>query len=282
MFCFDGDRAGRSAAWRALEQALPEVYEGRECVFMFLPDGQDPDTLVQEIGADEFRARIEQAPSLPAFLLSELCKQVNLSGVDGRAKLAVLARPHLARLREGPLRSLLVEELARLTRLSRQDLESALAPKSTPKESTADPLNEPGEGRPVKRALQLLLERPALVQQATDMELLAESGAPGIGLLIEALDFFRDNPAAAAAQLLELWRDTPKAAALQRLWTQPLDLAEEALEPEFRETLAHLLQKARRGRAQALVALARERELSPDELRELERLSRELSARPAG
>ena len=282
VFCFDGDRAGRSAAWRALEQALPEVYEGRECVFMFLPDGHDPDTCVQEIGAEAFRARIDQAPSLPTFLLSELCKQVNLSGVDGRAKLAVLARPHLARLREGPLRSLLVEELARLTRLSRQDLESALTMKAAPKETLAEPLNEPGEGRPVKRALQLLLEQPALAQQVVEMDLLSESGAPGIGLLIEALDYFRDAPDAAAAQLLESWRDTPKAAALQRLLTQPLDLAEEAMEPEFRETLAHLLQKARRGRAQALVAAARTRELSPEELRDLERLSRELSTRPAG
>src|SRR5581483_3965252 len=99
VFCFDGDRAGRSAAWRALEEALPEVYEGRECRFMFLPEGHDPDTLVQEIGADAFRARVDQAMSLTDFLLGELKKQVNLASLDGRARLAGLARPHLERMR---------------------------------------------------------------------------------------------------------------------------------------------------------------------------------------
>jgi DNA primase len=125
VFCFDGDRAGRSAAWRALEQALPEVSEGRECVFMFLPEGQDPDSLVQAIGAEAFRALIAQAQTLSQFLLAELARQVNLGTMDGRAKLAGLARPYLEKMREGPLRSLILDELARLTRLRREDVLSA-------------------------------------------------------------------------------------------------------------------------------------------------------------
>ena len=280
VFCFDGDRAGRSAAWRGLEQALSEVYEGRECQFMFLPDGHDPDTLVQEIGAEEFRARVEKAQPLSVFLMSELSKQVNLATVDGRAKLAVLSRPYLARMREGPLRSLIVEELVRLTRLSRQDLESALATKTTAEVGAVATL-EPGEARPVKRALQLLLERPSLSARIGEIELLAESDAPGAKILVEALDFFRDNPKSAAAQLMETWRDTPKAAALQRLLAVPLDVADETIEPEFLEAVAHLTQKARRTRAQALVAAARERELTVTELSELGRLTRELSGTSA-
>ncbi|MDE0855756.1 MAG: DNA primase, partial [Nevskia sp.] len=127
VFCFDGDRAGRSAAWRALEQALPEVHEGRECRFMFLPEGHDPDTLVQEIGADAFRARVEQAMSLSDFLLGELKKEVSLGNRDGRARLVGLARPHLERMREGPLRSIIIDELERLTRLGRADLDALLS-----------------------------------------------------------------------------------------------------------------------------------------------------------
>src|SRR5579863_9410046 len=68
VFCFDGDRAGRAAAWRALEQALPEATEGRECRFMFLPEGHDPDTLVQEIGAEAFGKLADQAMTLSEFL----------------------------------------------------------------------------------------------------------------------------------------------------------------------------------------------------------------------
>ena len=86
VFCFDGDRAGRAAAWRALEQALPEVYEGRECVFMFLPDGHDPDTLVQEIGAEAFRKLIGDALPLSQFLLGELGKVIGGAGAGGSIK----------------------------------------------------------------------------------------------------------------------------------------------------------------------------------------------------
>src|SRR5690349_6119739 len=120
VFCFDGDRAGRAAAWRALEQALPEAYEGRELLFMFLPDKadggkHDPDSFVQEVGAEEFNRRVAQAQGLSGFLLGQLSSQVKLGTADGRARLVALAKPHLERLREGPLRTLIVDELARLT-----------------------------------------------------------------------------------------------------------------------------------------------------------------------
>src|SRR5689334_13318332 len=172
VFCFDGDRAGRAAAWRALEQALPEAFEGRELLFMFLPDNaqggkHDPDSFVQEVGAEEFNRRVGQAQSLATFLIAELSRQVNLSTPDGRARLAALARPHLSRLREGALRSLIVDELAKLTRLNRADLEAAIsrANAGAPAEgaATAAPTTGfAGAARPVQRALQLLLEQPEL------------------------------------------------------------------------------------------------------------------------
>ncbi|MGH8457138.1 MAG: DNA primase, partial [Stenotrophobium sp.] len=211
VFCFDGDRAGRAAAWRALEQVLPEVYEGRECVFMFLPDGHDPDTLVQEIGAEEFRKRIAEAMPLSQFLLGELAKQVNLGSMDGRARLAALAKPYLEKLREGPLRALILDELGRITRLSRPDIDALQARKddsSAPNLPSSTNRPEIGAARPVKRALQLLLEKPELAERAEHLELLAQSDAPGIALLIEAIDFFHAHPQAHAAQLMEFWRDS--------------------------------------------------------------------------
>ncbi|MBI2382921.1 MAG: DNA primase [Gammaproteobacteria bacterium] len=283
VFCFDGDRAGRSAAWRALEQALPEAQDGREFRFMFLPEGHDPDTLVQEIGADEFRRRADRAPTLSAFLLNELSRQVNLSTVDGRARLSALARPHLARMRQGALRSLILDELVKLTRLSRADLEAAVADKKTASaETAAAPAATPeaGAARPVKRALQLLLERPDLAGAVESPDMLAQSDAPGVSLLIEVLDRFREHPEATAAQLLERWRDTPRGAALQRLLAAPIDLDEAAIAREFQEAVAHLTNKALRARAQALVTAARDRDLSAGELRELDSISRQLADRP--
>lgn len=83
--CYDGDRAGRDAAWRALETALPYMTDGRQLRFMFLPDGEDPDTLVRKEGKEAFEARMEQAMPLSAFLFNSLMPQVDLSTPDGRA-----------------------------------------------------------------------------------------------------------------------------------------------------------------------------------------------------
>lgn len=91
--CYDGDRAGRDAAWRALETALPYMTDGRQLRFMFLPDGEDPDTLVRKEGKEAFEARMEQALPLSAFLFNSLLPQVDLSTPDGRAQLSTLALP---------------------------------------------------------------------------------------------------------------------------------------------------------------------------------------------
>lgn len=277
VFCFDGDRAGRSAAWRALEQALPEVYEGRECRFMFLPDGHDPDTLVQEIGEAAFRELTDKAMTLSDFLLGELSKQVNLTTVDGRARLAGLARPHLEKMREGPLRVAILEQLTRLTRLSLVELQTLLAARPAVAAAPAQRPETPG-ARPIKRALQLLLERPELAETVGNVEQLAAVPQPGIDILVEAIEFFHEHPQSRAGQLLELWRDTPKGAALGRILGLESPLDEAALEQEFKDTIEHLRLKGLRGRAQALLEQARARDLTPPETAELDQITRQLSS----
>ncbi|MDP3294697.1 MAG: DNA primase [Nevskia sp.] len=276
VFCFDGDRAGRSAAWRALEQALPEVFDDRECRFMFLPDGHDPDSLVQEVGADAFRSLIEQAQPLSHFLLGELQKQVNIATLDGRARLPGLARPHVEKLRDGPLRALIVDELARLTRLGRADLEAALA--SRPKPEAAAAGAQPAEGgrrvespgaKPVRVALQLLLEEPALAAKAEHLGQIEMLAQPGLDILLDSIEFFREHPEAHAAQWLELHRGTARGAALMRISAMPLTLAGASLDEEFLDCMNHLRKRAIRERQQALLDLARERPLEAFEQSEL-------------
>jgi DNA primase len=282
VFCFDGDDAGRRAAWKALEQVLPELYENRECVFMFLPEGQDPDTWVQQIGAEEFRKRVAEAMPLSRFLLGEVSKQVsNPASVDGQARITALARPYLEKLPEGSLRTLILEELSRITlqRLSRTDLEASLKrPHSEVAASnSAVARPEPGASRPVKRAMQLLIERPALAEGVDHLELLMQSDAPGVHLLIEAIDFFHAHPDAHVAQLLEFWRDTSKGKALERLLQQEVNVNEATLEREFTETIAHLGQKGLRARVQNLLAESRVRPLTGAETREIESITRDLA-----
>ncbi|MDB5987532.1 MAG: primase [Nevskia sp.] len=298
VFCFDGDRAGRSAASRALEQALPEVNEGRECRFMFLPDGHDPDTLVQAIGADAFRELVDGAMTLSDFLIAELSKDVNLGSLDGRARLVGLARPYLQKLREGPLRILIIEELARITRFSRADFEATLAsgaaqiPRAQ-SEAVARPQRErpdqPG-ARPVKRALQLLLEKPDMAQRVQHIDQLALVAQPGVPILVEAIEFFQEHPNSSSSLLFEQWRGAPKGDALQRISISDLERPDYSktltglinsvdAEKEFFDCLAELRMKALRARAEALAAQARVGAMSPAEMVEWEEITRQLSAR---
>jgi len=278
VFCFDGDRAGRAAAWRALEQALPEIDERRECVFMFLPEGHDPDTLVQEIGAEAFTTLVDEAQPLSAFLIGELGKQANLGTLDGRAKLAGLAKPHLARMKDSPLRSLLIDELSRLTRLRREEFGSAAGEGHGPAATgaTPRPAPEPGAVRAIKSALQMLLERPDLADGVGEIELLLQSGIPGIGMLVEAIEFFHDNPGAHGGQLHEFWRGTNKAAALQRLGPIPAALDDHGIEREFSDAMSRLQQRAISARINRLTAEGRARDLSPAEVAEIGQLNRQL------
>jgi len=281
VFCFDADRAGRAAAWRALEQALPEAYEGRELLFMFLPDKadggkHDPDSFVQEVGAAEFNQRVIAAQSLSDFLISELRAQAKPTTAEGRARMVALAKPHLARLRDGPLRKLIVNELAKITHLNPEDVAAGHAPEG-PAAGPESASIRTIAARPVLRALQLLLEQPALAAQVGNLELLAAADAPGIGLLVAVLEHFRDHPDATAARLLELWREEERGQALARVAMEPLELGEEMFAREFGDAIAHLAQKGHKARAQALLAEARSRELTGPEQKELDALSRHLS-----
>lgn len=289
VFCFDGDRAGRSAAWRALEQVLPEIDGTRECVFMFLPEGHDPDTLVQEIGAEAFRALVGEAQTLSQFLFGELGRQVNLGSMDGRAKLAALARPHLEKLREGPLRVLMLGELSNLTRIPRADLESMLkAPAAA--EAGMPEAGEPvstrqrpsgNANRPVRRVMQLLLEDPRLADRIDNLELLAQAEVPGIEALMEAIDFFHAHPEATAAHLLEFWRGTPKGKGVEKLLLQGAEapVGESGLEAELRQIVGMLTQRALKARVQQLLAESRLRPLTEAETREINALMQQQKGR---
>ena len=112
VFCFDGDRAGRQAAWRALENSVGLARDGRELKFMFLPEGHDPDTLVAAEGAQAFENRLNAALPLSEYLIQQLMADVDLGHVDGRAKLKALAAPLFARMPEGIYREMLADRLA--------------------------------------------------------------------------------------------------------------------------------------------------------------------------
>ena len=166
-FAFDGDRAGRAAAWRALQNALPEAREGREIRFLFLPEGQDPDTLVAEEGREAFEKRLVSALPLSEYLVRELGSQSDLSHADGRARFAAAARPLLARITPGVYRELMLQLVSdtvglspeRLNELWASDAATA-APASTRPPTAMRTRLSAGRGSKVQQAVEILLAVP--------------------------------------------------------------------------------------------------------------------------
>ncbi len=279
VFCFDGDRAGRAAGWRALEQALPEMAEGRECRFMFLPEGKDPDDLVREIGADAFRARVEQAMPLADYLLSQLKAQANPNTLEGRARLATLAKPFLARLREGPLRELLTDEIAKLTRLSRADLSSSAPARGDQAAREASESAVLLLAKPVRDALRVLLEQPALAAELTDLHLVTLAGVPGLELLLDVATFLGEHGQSNAAQILEHWRERPEAVVLSRLAAEPLEPGRGEPSQMLAEAWANLRERGMRAQVSEFERQAAAGMLTSSQTEEWRRLVEQLTRR---
>ena len=144
VFCFDGDAAGRKAARRAMENAIPAMEDGRQVKFLYLPEGEDPDTLIRQIGTDKFTRLVEGATPLESFLFEELGKNIDTQTMEGRARLCKLAAPMFDQLPRGVYRELMFQQLANRTQLSIDALMTLLnelpaaSEKASPEPSTAE------------------------------------------------------------------------------------------------------------------------------------------------
>jgi DNA primase len=282
VFCFDGDRAGRAAAWRALENALPEAQDGRTLRFLFLPDGEDPDSLVRKEGREAFEERISrEGVPLSEYLINELTKQTDMKTDEGRARLANLAAPHFNRLPPGLLRELLRKRLAeladtepgKLTMLN-QTLARRDAPPTPPRHQ-----GRPSMLSPVEMAMGCLLQQPALAMLAGDPQDLG--GNQELDLFRELLVFVQASPHMNEAVILEHWREQPEAwAKLNKVAQAHLSLLEEGLDKEFQGYLAQFRALDRQKRRDELIAESRKRALNSAENAELTRLLAELARKP--
>ena len=279
-FCFDGDRAGKQAAWRALETALPHIREGRQVRFVFLPDGHDPDTYVNARGADAFIAALDNGVALSDYLIAELAGQVDLETVDGRARLAELARPLVGRIPPGVYRELLIESLAQTVGLTSGKLEKMLGREP----ATGD--NLPGRRRPrrirslsgagkpsvVRRAITLVLNHPEAAA-SLDVEKLAGVSRPGIDLLRDLIETAQQEPNITTAGLLERWRHDEQGRHLGKLAAVEVP-GDEEFDPaaELAECLAQLALAGRRERIDFLIEKQRVKPLDEAEIAELRQL----------
>ena len=231
--CFDGDDAGRGAAWKAVAAAFPVLAEGRQLRFAFLPDGEDPDTLVRRQGATEFQDRLRRGTSVGEYFLAHQQQGLDLRRLDHRALLCDQALPALAQLPAGTLRTMLVERLAHLGRTDGAVLEQRLRRAPAPAAPASRPRPRPLSGLGEK-LLRLLVGQPQLFRTLD-----AEEGgrfaaaAAGDELLGEVLAFVAQTPDADPAALLGRFLGEETYGRLAAVAAQPLPLPPDACAEEF-------------------------------------------------
>ncbi len=268
VFCFDGDRAGRKAAWRALEVALPYMEDGRQIRFLMMPEGEDPDSLIRKEGQSGFETRLEAAVSMDHFLFDSLISKLDMSEMDQRAKLSTQARPLLQKLPDGDFKSMMYVRLGDLVGVVQKQEQAAPAYEESPPHYDHVPeydepvgmvqppneenqLNEPPAY--VRHAIALLIQFPELVEVANEFELQIEGAVAGVDLLDQLIGMINVNPEINTAQILERQRGSQYSALLSDLAMPDPALTEEAREPNFRDAMQRLERQAQHRRIKVLL-----------------------------
>ena len=313
VFCFDGDEAGRKAAFRGMEAALPMMEDGRQVKFLFLPEGEDPDSVVRNKGSQHLEHLFDNADPLETFLFDQMAQGIDLETMDGKARLSKLVAPYINLIPDGVFKTLLFKALATRTDM---DVESLRRLREIEKAAAADydtaPDKEPGEkqseadapfdypegyeplsdsenhyGAPTHlepqsavllRALGLVVLKPSSASAITD-ELLPEQGGMLSNLLHDLVKQVRESPDLSTAALLGYWMGTDEGELLSEA------AAKEVIDDEqhISEHLMAILTKLSRDRH---VTLLRKRaatlksvaytDLSNEQKRELVALTTEI------
>ena len=266
-FCFDGDRAGRGAAWKAVESILPRMRDGRQAFFLFLPEGEDPDSIVRLDGAAGFETRLAAATSLSEFFFSEQSRDVNLTSLEGKARLAERAKPALAGIPDGAFRDLMQQRLGELTGLGMRPVAQE-KPVPTPSMRTARGAPAPKQSL-VRAAISFLLQQPALAETIEPPYLFAELRQPGIELLMAMIALARERPGIGTGGMLEHFAEHEQAAALHKLAVQTFPGDESTWRDEFLDALGQLDRQTRQQRVDELQLKGSLSEGEKSELREL-------------
>jgi DNA primase len=270
-FCFDGDRAGRSAAWKALESVLPRMRDGRQAFFLFLPDGEDPDSIVRQEGVDGFDARLRGATPLSEFFFAQLSADVNLSSLDGKARLAERCKPLLAQIPDGAFGDLMRQRLTELTGVGARTSppQTHVPAQRASRASRGTPAQKPSL---IRTAITHLLHRPGFALELQPPYRFATLRQPGIGLLSELVLLVRERPDITTGALLEHFEGRDELAALQKLAVLELPGEEPDLRMEFTDAIAQLEKQVQQQRIEELQQLQRDGglgEADKQELREL-------------
>lgn len=273
--CYDGDNAGRIAAWRTLEKTLPYLTDKRQLRFMFLPEGEDPDTLVRKIGKEEFEKLIEKSKPLSKFLFETLILQVDLSSKDGIFKLSALAIPLISKIPGETFKIYLLQKLGnKLGILDERKLENLLHKKEKKKPFTHQKFIKRTNMRIL---IGLLLQNPSLASIVPNLPVIEKLKLPGIAFFIELINFCKKYPGLKTSQVLEYYRENNVYTHLENLATWNHMIIEDMIEITFIELLTSIYDYILKKRQEALIARDRIYGLKTKERKELWLLNQELA-----
>lgn len=280
--CYDGDRAGREAAWRALENALPALKDGVQLGFLFLPDGEDPDTMVRAVGTEAFTALTDQAMPLSRFFFDNLLKKHQVGTPEGKLALKSAAQPLIDQVLGDEQRALLQEELAKhVGEYDRFRLQQDIAKANhNPRKSrNTQPRHAVQRSRlsPLRMMIKLLVESPVIASQCEEVSptLLQSSGMAGMDLLIDVHQYCQQHPQATTAQVIENFRDHPHSSHITKLLLQENLVSDEDARQVYSDSFAKLLDWHFDSRIETLISRSRVQPLSQAEKQELNLLMKE-------
>ncbi|HCG5568216.1 TPA: DNA primase [Vibrio parahaemolyticus] len=273
--CYDGDRAGKEAAWRALENALQFLKTGNTLKFLFLPDGEDPDSYVRKYGKAAFEQQIEQATPLSSYLFDNLIElhQINLGNNEGKSALRAYASTLIDKIPDPYFQELLEKLLDERTGFDNR----LRQPRKKISETRPQPHKEI-KRTPMREVIALLIQNPSYAQMVPDLSSVRDLSIPGLSLFADVLDKCQAHPHINTGQLLEHWRNSQNEALLSRLasWDIPLD--EDNQEEIFLDSLDKIIAQCVEKQIENLQAKARSVGLSAEEKRELLALMLDLKA----
>ena len=280
-FCFDGDKAGKTAAWRALTNALPLLSDEVNVSFVFLPEGEDPDSLINKNGKPAFDKRCQEALSLPDFFITKIRQEVDLSTPSGRSRLISLARDPLNRLPQGAYKEIILNRLSELARIEKERIEVILLTKSDPVPVLSPTSAQRAKPTPMRMACALLIQYPNLLSKLAkpiNPSMLIQDGSEILVALLSII-----NESTTTAQLIEYWRGDKNSNIINKLAVMPLAIPTDGRLSELEWALDQLKRAALQAEIEKLLKKASFAPLNEHERRELQKKIQQLKRKtPAG
>jgi len=280
VFCFDGDEAGKKAAWRALETSLPYLGKSTQFKFLFLSQGEDPDSAIRQLGLEGFNKLLDQADALSDYLLESLLAQADYRSIDGQVKLIELARPFIEKIPKGSYVNLLVNRLSEYVKVEPDEMLRRIFPnqRSSRHIQAAKPILKAEKPSTVRMAIAMILEMPELALQVEPPEHFSHLQLPGIALLEKLLVFIHNRPHIKTGAILDSWEQNEEVEFLRKILRWEHHVPESGVVSEFQGAIESLELQMKQQELDRLFQQSKVSPLTTEEKAVLSKLIAETSA----